>query len=99
MKTITKPGPKKGRGGVQLPPDDSAGRCADPRCGIILYDNPAIIPDGWIIIWHTNVAGYCPECALAHGVCGAEAQAVLAKYSPMASDGTKKTSVVAATAA
>lgn len=45
-------------------PDTAFGRCANRDCGTVLFDNADAVPGGWIIIWHVNCGGYCPECAL-----------------------------------
>lgn len=71
-----------------LPPN-AVGHCIADGCGIILFDDPTAIPGGWIIIFHVNVGGMCPECAVDAGHFPEEATAVLATYSPMASNGPR----------
>ena len=46
-------------------PPTAVGNCANRNCGILLFPEPADVPDGWIIIWHIDCGGYCPECLLA----------------------------------
>lgn len=46
-------------------PQTAVGNCANRNCGILLFPEPEAVPDGWIIVWHINCGGYCPECLLA----------------------------------
>lgn len=40
------------------------GNCRGKGCGIVLCDSIYTVPLGWIIIWHIDCEGYCPECAV-----------------------------------
>lgn len=45
-------------------PETAVGYCANHYCGTVLFNEAAHVPPGWILIWHLNCGGYCPECIL-----------------------------------
>jgi len=45
-------------------PETATGQCANRNCGTVLFDQPEDVPGGWIIVWHVDCGGYCPECLL-----------------------------------
>lgn len=60
-KTKTK---KRTQGKTELA-ETATGQCANRYCGTVLFDQPEDVPGGWIIVWHVDCGGYCPECLLA----------------------------------
>ena len=45
-------------------PETATGQCANRYCGTVLFSEPEDVPGGWIIVWHVDCGGYCPECLL-----------------------------------
>ena len=56
--------PKRTQHRTQLP-STAVGQCANRHCGTVLFPEPQDVPGGYIIVWHVNCGGYCPECLLA----------------------------------
>lgn len=44
-----------------------AERCMRVQCGINLVAEIADVPARWVVGFHVNCGGYCPECAVAEG--------------------------------
>lgn len=50
------------RDGVHLGDNEPQGNCA--ACGALLFAEADEVPHGWIVHWHVDCGGHCPECAL-----------------------------------
>jgi len=69
----------------------ASNQCAAPLCGSILYADTASVPAGWILHWHVDCGGYCPECALKHNEGDVEkARMILTIFSPSDSNHREK---------
>lgn len=60
----TKPKTKKRTQSKTELPETATGQCANRNCGTVLFAKPEDVPGGWIIVWHVDCGGYCPECLL-----------------------------------
>lgn len=59
------------------------GQCMRAQCGINLVADVADVPHRWVVAFHVDCGGYCPECAVAEGKGDVEkAEGILKRYPP-----------------